>query len=77
MWELASCEMGEQEKYLKEGWEPFAVSPSMVNGSNGQVFKTYIYFRRQAPQTLGREISNEERERLIRFGVIKGEVMGE
>jgi uncharacterized SAM-binding protein YcdF (DUF218 family) len=46
MWEVTSAQVHDAEAHrlLEQGWEPFAV----VNDNTG-AWRTWMYFRRQAP----------------------------
>ena len=65
MWEIKWCdrnEISETEKLLNDDWEPFGVSNNI------------IYFRRQKPLPPVQEGNQEEKDYLIKMGVIKGDV---
>jgi len=47
MWEIVRCQWGEQETYLKDGYEPFAVAQEAEAGGMGvNRFMTYVYLRK-------------------------------
>ena len=47
MWDIVRCQWGQQEQYLRDGYEPFAVAAeaeAVAMGMNR--FTTYIYLRK-------------------------------
>ena len=47
MWDIVRCQWGQQEQYLRDGYEPFAVAEEAEAGVLGMTrFTTYIYLRK-------------------------------
>jgi hypothetical protein len=67
MWEMEWCDSDKTSKIqelLNINWEPFAVSNKV------------IYFRRKKSTPSVPDMAHEEKDYLIRTGVIKGEIIG-
>lgn len=55
-WDMIRVEYGDQQKYLDDGWEPFAVTSDQHQVEKGRQFDTvfsytvYVYLRRQVKE---------------------------
>jgi hypothetical protein len=67
MWELEWCDTDKTAKIkelLGSGWEPFSAANSN------------IYFRRKTRSAPAVEVASQEKEYLIKTGIIKNEYIG-